>query len=101
VVAFHAADGGVDDVDGCASLFDDTVADTLDGGLASFGVADDASLADVETARFKLRLDEDYGFALPGVFWCSEGEEDCGEDERGGDEGDVHGDEGWGWGVGG
>jgi hypothetical protein len=101
VVAFHAADGGVDDVDGCASLFDYAVADTLDGGLASFGVADDASLADVETAGFELRLDEDDGFALPGIFWCSEGEEECGEDERGGDEGDVHGDEDRGCGAGG
>ena len=83
MVALHAADGGVDDVDGCASLFDYAVADAMDGGLASFGIADEASLADVETAGFELRLDEDHGFALPGIFWCSEGEEDCGEDERG------------------
>jgi len=61
VVAFHAADGRVDDVDGCAALFDDAVADTLDGGLAGFRVADDAALADVETAGFELRLDENDG----------------------------------------
>jgi hypothetical protein len=99
VVAFHAADRRVDDVDGCAALFDDAVADTLDGGLTSFGVADDAALADVEAAGFELWLDEENGFALPGIFRTAKRCEHGGKNEGGRDEGDVHGEEGWGWGV--
>ena len=79
MVAFHASDGRVDDVDGCAALFDDAVTDTLDGGLASFRVADNATLADVETAGFELWLDEENGFALPGLLRSAEGEDDSGQ----------------------
>ena len=67
MVAFHAVDGGVDDFDGGAVLFDDAVADALDGGLAGVGVADDAAFADVLAAGFELRFDEDDGCALPGL----------------------------------
>ena len=74
---------------------EDAVADALDGGLAGFGVADDAALADVAAAGFELRLDEDDGVALPGLIGSAEGCEDSGQDEGGGDEGDVHGEEGW------
>ena len=101
VVAFHAADRRVDDVDGCAALCDDAVADTLDGGLTSFGVADDAALADVETTGFELWLDEENGFALPGIFRSAKRCNHGGKNEGGRDEGDVHGEEGWGWDVGG
>ena len=90
MVALHAVDGGVDDFDGGAVLLEDTVADALDGGLSGVGVANDAALADVFAAGFELGLDEDDGFALPGVLRRAEGAEDCGEDEGGGDEGDVH-----------
>ena len=48
-------------------LFEDTVADALDGGLTGVGVADDATFADVGAAGLELRLDENDGFALPGV----------------------------------
>ena len=73
MVAFHAVDGGVDDFDGGAVLLEDTVADALDGWLAGFGVADDASFADVFAAGFELGLDEDDGIALPGVLRGAEG----------------------------
>ena len=49
-------------------MFGDAVADALDGGLAGFGVADDAAFADVVAAGFELGLDEDDGFALPGMI---------------------------------
>jgi hypothetical protein len=91
VVALHAVDGGVDDLNRGAVLLDDAVSDALDGGLASVRVADDASLADVFAAGLELRLDEDDGFALPWVIRTAEGFEDGREDEGGGDEGDVHG----------
>ena len=73
-----------------AVLLDDAVADAVDGDLAGVGVADDSALADVLAAGFELRLDEDDGFALPVVVGVAECGEDCGEDEGGGDEGDVH-----------
>ncbi len=95
MVALHAEDGRVDEVEVGAVLLEDAVADALDGGLAGVGVADDATFADVGATGFELRLDEDDDFAAPGLVGCAEGAEDCGEDERGGDEGDVHRDEGW------
>ena len=61
MVAFHAADGGVDDLDGGAALLDDAIADALNGGLARFGVAHDAAFAYVEATGFELRLDEENG----------------------------------------
>jgi hypothetical protein len=45
-----------------------------------------------------LGLDEDDGGSLPWRFGGAEGGDDCGEDEGRGDEGDVHGEEGW-WGA--
>jgi hypothetical protein len=65
VVAFHAVDGRVDDFDARAALFGDALADALDGLLAGFWIADDASLADVAATGFELRLDEKDGLALP------------------------------------
>ena len=100
MVALHAVDGRVDDLDGSASLFDDTLADTLDGEAAGLGIADDAAFADAETAGFELRLDEDDGGALPATVRRAEGAEDRGENQRGGDEGDVHGEEDRNRGVG-
>lgn len=90
VIALHAKDRGVDDLDIGAVLVNDAVADALDGGLASVGVADDASLADVLAACLELRLDEDDGGALPELILGAEACEDCGQDEGGGDEGHVH-----------
>ena len=77
MVALHAADGGVDDVDGGAVLLDDAVVDTLNGRLTGVGVADDAALAYVETASFELRLDEKDGFTLPASFGRAESSKDC------------------------
>lgn len=94
MVALHAVDGGVDDFDGGSALLGNAFADALDCLLAGVGVADDASLADVFAAGFELRLDEDDGFALPVVAGSAEGFEDCREDEGGGDEGDIHREEG-------
>jgi len=97
VVALHAVDGGVDDFDGGAALFGRAFADAEDCLFAGFGVADDAALADVLAAGFELGLDEDDGFALPRLIGCAEGRENRWENERGGDEGDVHCEEGGGW----
>ncbi len=96
VVPFHAKDGGVDDVDGCASLLDNAVSDAVDGGLTGVWVADDASLADVLAASLELRLDEDDGFASPCFLRRAESCKDCREDEGCGDEGDVHCEKYWG-----
>ena len=65
MISLHSMDGGVDNFDAGAVLFGGAVADAFDGLLAGFGVADDAAFADVFAASFKLRLDEDDGFALP------------------------------------
>jgi hypothetical protein len=97
VVPFHALNGRVDDFDGGAVLLEDAVADALDGGLTSAGVADDASLADVLAACFKLRLDEYDDFTVPGLVWSAEGSEDRGNDKGSRDEGDIHCEEGRGW----
>jgi hypothetical protein len=99
VVAFHAGDGGVDDIEVDGSQDGGAVVELVDGFLAGLGVADDSSLADVLAAYLKLGLDEDDGGSLPGVVGCAEGADDGGEDESGGDEGDVHCEEGWGRGV--
>jgi len=90
VVALHTVDWGVDDFYGGAMPLDDTVTDALNGGLTRVGVADDAAFADVLAAGFELRLDENDSGALPGVAFGAEGSEDGGQDESGGDEGDVH-----------
>ncbi len=60
----------------------------------SGGIADDAAFADVLAAGFELGFDEEDGFALPGFACGGEGGEERGEDEGGGDEADVHGEEG-------
>ena len=96
VVSLHTLNGGVDNFDVGAVLLKDAVADALDGELAGIGVADDAAFADVLAAGFELRLDENDGFATPWSVWCAERAEDGGEDEGGGDEGDVHCEEKWG-----
>ena len=66
----------------------------VDGELVGGGVADDASFADVLAAGFELGLDEEDGFALPVLTCGGEGGEDGGEDQGGGDEADVHREEG-------
>ena len=73
----------------CQLEFGDAVGDFFDGELVDFGVADDATFADVAAAGFELRLDEDDGFSE-----CGRGCEDGSEQERGGDEGDVHDEQG-------
>ena len=77
-----------------AAVFYRAGADSVDGQLAGFGVADDAAFAYVETAGFELGFDEDDCFALPVFFGRGQRGEDCGQDERGRDKGDVHGEEG-------
>lgn len=99
MIALHAEDWRVDEIEVDAVLFKDTLADALDGGLAGVGIADDAAFADVGAACFELRFDEDDDFAAPWFVGVAECAEDCGKDESGRDEGDVHGDEGWSGGV--
>ncbi len=93
-VAFHAEDGGVDEVEGVAAEVADGGLDAVHGELVRGGVADDAAFADVLAAGFKLRLDEEDGVAVPEFAGWDEGSDDGGEDERRGDEADVHGEEG-------
>jgi hypothetical protein len=96
VVALHAEDRRVDEVERGAVLLDDRFANAFDGGLASVGVAHDAAFADVGAASFELRLDENDGGALPASTGSAESCEDRGKHERRGDERDVHCDEDWG-----
>ena len=90
VVALHTLDRGVDDFDDGAVLLEDAVADPLDSSLAGTGVADDAALADVLSAGFELRLDEDHGRTLPQVLRCAESTEHRGKDEGSRYEGNIH-----------
>ena len=99
VVALHAFDGGVDEVEVGAAEVERGVADAVDGELAGGLVADDAALAYVFFAGFELGFDEDDGASLPRGFAFGEGVQDCGQDEGGGDKGDVHGEEGDGRGA--
>ena len=73
VVPLHASDWGVDDFDSDTLVLEDTGADAVYCLFASFGIADDASLAYVAATCFELRLDEDNGFALPCVVRRAEG----------------------------
>jgi hypothetical protein len=95
VVALHAEDRGVDEIEIDAAMLEDRPADTLDCGLPGVGVADDAAFADVGAACFKLRLDEDDDAALPGLTGCAERAKDCRENESCRDERDIHGEEDW------
>ena len=90
-IAFHAENGRVDEGQGLAAQGADGVFDAVDGELVGGGVADDAAFAYVLAAGFELGLDEEDSFALPLRFGRSEGRDDRGEDEGGGDEADVHG----------
>ena len=81
LIAFHTQDGGIDDFDARAVEFGYAVDDALNGGLTGGRVADDAAFADVASAGFELRFDEDDSVALPWVFGCAEGFEDGGQHE--------------------
>jgi hypothetical protein len=96
VVALHAEDRGVDEVEIDAAMLEDRLADTFDGGLPSIGVADDTAFADVGAASFELRFDEDDDAALPGLTGCAERAKDCRQDESRRDERDIHREEDWG-----
>ena len=69
----------------------DAFGDFFDGDVCDFGVADDAALADVSAACFELRLDQNDGFGERGCRG-----EDGRKKERGGDERDVHDQQGEG-----
>ena len=93
MIAFHAANGRVDAVEVDGSEGKGGGGDAVDGELAGFFGAHDAAFSDVLAAGLKLRLDEQDKLALPGGLRRGERGEDGGQDERGGDEGDVHGDQ--------
>src|ERR1700761_8661137 len=95
VISLHAVNGRVDDFDGGSALLADTFGNALDGLFASLGVADDPAFRDVFAADFELGLDEDDSFALPELLRRAESGEDRWQDESGGDERDIHGEEGW------
>jgi hypothetical protein len=59
VVAFHALNGRVDQVQIVAAEGAGGVPDAVDGELAGGGFAHDATFADMLAAGFKLRLDQD------------------------------------------
>ena len=67
MVALHTVDRRVDDFNGGTMLLEDAVADTLNGELASVGIADDTALANVLAAGFELGLDKDDCEAVPGL----------------------------------
>ncbi len=71
----------------------------MHGELVGGGIADDATFADMLAACFELGLDEEDGFAVPGFSGWDKSGNDSGEDERRGDEADVHGEEGDGLGF--
>ncbi len=95
MVALHAEDGRVDQIQLCAVLLEDTLANAVDGGLTGVGIANDSAFADVGATGFELGFDEDDDGASPWFVGVAECTEDCGDDERSGDERDVHGDEDW------
>jgi len=95
VVALHAVDGGVDDLEVGGTERQGGLMDAVDGELAGTGLTDDAAFADVLAAGFELGLDKDNGVALPELACGHEGGEDGGKDERGRDEGDVHREKRW------
>ena len=101
MVAFHAENGRVGEVEAGGAEIAGGGGDAVDGDLAGSGISNNAAFADVLAAGFELGLDEDDGGAVPEIAGGREGGEDGGEDEGGGDEGDVHGEEGWGGDVGG
>ncbi len=84
-VSFRAGNGGRDGFDDYPTKLGDSRGDFLDGPLLNFGVANDATLANVASACFKLRLNEDHCF-------CEH--RSCGNDrpqeKRSGDKGDIH-----------
>ena len=95
MISLHAVNGRVNDFDGSAALFTDAFGYALDGLFAGFEVADDAAFRDVFAADFELGFDEDDSFALPELLRRAESGKDRGQDEGRGDEGDIHGEEGW------
>jgi len=88
-VAFHAGDGGGDGFDDLPVEGADAVGYSVDGELVGLGVANDAAFSDVAAAGFELGFDEDYRLSQGGS-----GGEDRRQNEGGGDEGDVHDEEG-------
>ena len=90
-VPFGSKDGRIDNFDGGSSYVGDADTDTINGQLVSGGITYDASFADVLTASFKLRLDEDN--YLDGRGTQADRADDRGQNQRGGDERNVHGNE--------
>ena len=91
LVAFGACDGGWNYLYDFPAELSGGVCDLFDGEFVDFGVADDAAFADVAAAGFELRFDEDDSFSKRGRSG-----EDRGEQERRGDKGDVHHEQGEG-----
>ena len=94
VIAFHAKDRRIDDVDLRAAMLDYTAAHAVDRGLASVRIADDAAFADMGSPRLELRFDEENRCASPGAFRRAESAENGRQHEGRGDEGDIHRQEG-------
>jgi len=57
VVALHAEDGRVDEIEVGSVLLDDALANAVDGGLTGVGVANDSAFADVGATGFELGFD--------------------------------------------
>ena len=88
-VTFHAGDGRVDDLNFPPSQSGNARGDFVDCELMRGCIADNAALADMFASSLKLRLDEDDRLGK-----TAGGGQDCRQQERGGDEGDIHDQEG-------
>jgi hypothetical protein len=95
VITFHAVYGRIYDLDIRATLIDDALADALDGLLAGFGITHDSSLTYIVATSFELRLDQDDSRSMPVLPRLAERSQHRRDNERRGDEGDVHRKEGW------
>lgn len=98
-VALGAEDGGFDHISVGAAKDEQRFADFFNGSGLGAGVADDSSFSDVLASGFKLRFDQDDETAA-GTWFRFTGEcggDDGGQNERGGNKGNVHGDEIYGF----
>lgn len=78
---------GIDYVEGCTTELLYTGADTIDGGLVRFSVADDSAFTDSLASGFELRFNQDYGFERR---WRGDRRDDGRQHEGCGDEGYIH-----------
>lgn len=90
MIAFHAADWRIDEIDRGTPKADHAVANAIDSELAGSGLTHDASFADVLAASLELRFDKNDGAPMPLFTRYRKGREDSRNDKGCGDERDIH-----------